>query len=383
MLGDTLSIMTNSCNEGKNFRSVAITTSVLFALIALSQLVITENLSNAQGEQAAPGSVFKLARASIPIDIPMGKGYENGNEIFFIATDASDEKIAEQATKLLGFKVNFAPLLSQTPEAALSQAYAFTNGVQGKGPFGFQIPVLSAKPGDAGYSPLLQVNTVTWKDGSSPKEFKSVQEIMGAEKNGSLTVNKTGIVVNHPAIKWQGGQMKIRDDKNITDDSKYGPAQVLNINTDKMIVTMVAHRGFGPDGKTIYYVVADATPEMPAAMMGVTLAPLDEKLLYSAVVVDLFQFTNGINGSGPMGFQAGIGAANPTDKNYSPMWKISFNEWKDPSKARILGTIDDVVAMKKSDMITITPAMGGKHVVNCPFFDQSTIVEHMTNMSKT
>ena len=374
--------MTKSYSQGKISGSMAIAVSILVAIVATSSLLMM-NHGKAIGQETAPGSIFKLARASVPIDIPLAKGYENGNEIFFITTDASDEKIAQQATKLLGFKVNFSPLLSQTPEAALSQAYAFTNGVQGKGPFGFQIPVLSAKPGDAGYSPLLQVNTATWKDGSSPKELKSVQEIMGAEKNGSLTVNKTGIVVNHPAIKWQGGQMKIRDDKNITDDSKYGPAQVLNINTDKMIVTMVAHRGFGPDGKTIYYVVADATPEMPAAMMGVTSVPFDEKLVGSPVAVDLFQFKNGINGTGPMGFQAGIGAANPTDKNYSPMWKISFNEWKDPSKARILGSIDDIVAMKKSGMITITPAMGGKHVVNCPFFDQSTIVEHMSNMSKT
>ena len=374
--------MTKSYRQGKISGSIAIAVSILVAIIVTSSLLMM-NHGKALGQETTPGSIFKLARASVPIDIPLAKGYENGNEIFFIATDASDEKIAQQATKLLGFKVNFSPLLSQTPEAALSQAYAFTNGIPGKGPFGFQIPVLSAKPGDAGYSPLLQINTVTWKDGSSPRELKSVQEIMGAEKNGSLTVNKTGIVVNHPAIKWQGGQMKIRDDKNITDDSKYGPAQVLNINTDKMIVTMVAHRGFGPDGKTIYYVVADATPEMPATMMGVTSVPFDEKLVGTPVAVDLFQFKNGINGTGPMGFQAGIGAANPTDKNYSPMWKISFNEWKDPSKARILGTIDDIAAMKKSGMITITPAMGGKHVVNCPFFDQSTIVEHMSNMSKT
>ena len=361
-----------------NFEPAVISTSILIVIISISAILITANQGMAQGQQAAPGSVFKLARASIPIDIPMAKGYENGNEIFFIATDASDEKIAQQATKLLGFKVNFAPLLSQTPESALSQAYAFTNGVEGKGPFGFQIPVLSAKPGNAGYSPLLQINTVTWKDGSSAKELKSVQEIVGAEKNGSLTINKTGIVVNHPAIKWQDGQMKIRDDKNITDDSTYGPAQVLNIDTDKMIVTMVAHRGFGPDGRTIYYIVADATPEMPATMMGVTSVPFDEKLAGTPVAVDLFQFKNGINGTGPMGFQAGIGLANPTDKNYSPMWKISFNEWKDPSKATILETIDDIVTMQKSGMITITPAMGGKHVVNCPFFDQSTIVEHMS-----
>ena len=369
--------MTKSYFKAAKFKSVIVTSSILGVIIAAS-LLLTMNLEMAQGEQAASGSVFKLARASIPIDIPLAKGYENGNEIFFIATDASDEKIAQQATKLLGFKVNFSPLLSQTPESALSQAYAFTNGVPGKGPFGFQIPVLSAKPGDPGYSPLLQVNTVTWKNGSSVKELKSVQEIMDEEKNGSLTINKTGIVVNHPAIKWQGGELKIRDDKNITDDSTYGPAQVLKIDTNKMLVTMVAHRGFGPDGKTIYYIVADATPEMPATMMGVTSVPIDEKLVGTPVGVDLFQFKNGINGTGPMGFQAGIGAANPTDKNYSPMWKISFNEWKDPSKATILQNLDDVVAMQKSGMITITPAMEGKHVVNCPFFDQSTIVEHMS-----
>ena len=159
--------------------------------------------------------------------------------------------MAEKITKLLGFKVNFAPLLSQTPESASGQAYAFTNGVPGKGPSGFQIPVLNAKPSDPDYSPLLHINTVTWKDGSSAKELKSVQQIMTAQKNGSLTINKTGIVVNHPAIKWQGGEMKLRDNKNITDDSKYGPAQVLKIDTDKMIVTMIAHRGFGPNGKTI------------------------------------------------------------------------------------------------------------------------------------
>ena len=365
------------------YGSTVISASILVAIVATSAVLLTMNQGNAQGQEEAPGSVLELARASIPIDIPLAKGYENGNEIFFIATDASDEKIAQQATKLLGFKVNFAPLLSQTPESALSQVYAFTNGLPGKGPFGFQLPVLNAKPGDSGYSPLLQVNTVTWKDNSTPKELKSVQEIMTAEKNGSLTLNKTGIVVNHPAIKWQDGEMKIRENKTINDDSTYGPAQVLNIDTEKMIVTMVAHRGWGPDGKSIYYIVTDATPETPAGMMGVSSVPLNEKLASSPVAVDLFQFMNGINGSGPMGFQAGIGAANPTDKNYSPMWKISFNEWKDPSQARVLETLNDVVAMQKAGMITITPALEGKHVVNCPFFDQSTIVEHISNMTGT
>jgi hypothetical protein len=173
--------------------------------------------------------------------------------------------------------------------------------------------------------------------------------------------------------------MKIRDDKTITNDSPYVGGQVLKIDTTKMIVTMVAHRGWGPDGKTIYYIVADATPQMPAAMMGVTLVPFDEKLATTPVAVDLLQFMNGINGTGPMGFQAGIGAANPDDSNYSPMWRISFMEWKDPSsQARILETLDDITAMQQAGMLTVMPAMGGKHVVNCPFFEPSTVFSHQS-----
>lgn len=350
------------------------TAAILVAIIITSALTVT--LSQAFAQQVAPGSVLKLSRASVPIDIPLIKGYENGNDIFFIGTDVSDKQAADQLTEMTNFTVNVAPILSQTPESARGQVYIFTNGISGQGSNGFQLPVLNAKPGDEAYSPLLQVNMVTWNDTSAAKELKSVQEVMTAQESGQLSIEKTGIIANHPAVKWDNGSMKVRDDKKINDDSPYGPAQVLNIDTEKMIVTMVAHRGWGPDGRTVYYIVTDATPEMPAAMMGVTSVPFDDKLAGTPVAVDLFQFMNGINGTGPMGFQAGIGAANPTDKNYSPMWKISFNEWKDPSKATILETVDDIKALGDAGMITVTAAMEGKHVVNCPFFDQSTVIEH-------
>lgn len=350
------------------------TATILVVMIFTSALTVT--LSQTFAQQVAPGSVLKLSRASIPIDIPLIKGYENGNDIFFIGTDVSDQNAADQLTEFTNFTVNVAPILSQTPEAARGQVYVFTNGINGTGPNGFQPPVLNAKPGDEAYSPLMQVNMVTWNDQSAAKEVKSVQEIMDVEQNGTIAINKTGIIANHPAVQWEGSSLTVREDKKINDDTPYGPAQVLNIDTEKMVVTMIAHRGWGPDGKSIYYIVTDATPEMPAAMMGVPSVPFDEKLASTPVAVDLFQFMNGINGTGPMGFQAGIGAANPTDKNYSPMWKIVFNEWKDPSKATILETVDDIVAMQKAAMITVTPAMEGKHVVNCPFFDQSTVFEH-------
>jgi hypothetical protein len=330
------------------------------------------NITAAEG----PGSVLKLSQANVALDIPLMKGYENGNEVYFIATDASDNQTATQIANETGFKVNFAPILAKTPEAARGQAYIFTNGIPGQGPFGFQLPVVNAKPGNEGYSPLLQLNMVKWNQGTTAKEIKSVQEIIGAQQNGSLTVTKTNTIVNHPAIKWEGGSLKIKEDKNITDDTPYMEGQVLNIDTNKMTVTFVAHRGWGPDGKTIYYIVTDAAPETPANMMGVSFVKADEIIATTPVAVDLLQFGKGIRGSGPMGFQSGIGGANPDDTNYSPMWRISFIEWKDLSKARILENIHDVAAMQEAGLITVVPAMGGKHVVNCPFFEASTVFEH-------
>lgn len=62
---------------------------------------------------------------------------------------------------------------------------------------------------------------------------------------------------------WDGGALTTREDRETTnDDSPYMGGQVLDI--DNMVATFVAHRGWAPDGKTIYYIVTDATPEIPA-----------------------------------------------------------------------------------------------------------------------
>jgi hypothetical protein len=365
-------------------RTITITISafLLSATIVLGPTSIQyqqqqQVLAQQQQQPSALGSVLKLSRTNVPIDIPLLKGYENGNEIYFIATDVSDEKTAADATNMTGFEVNYAPLLAQTPESARAQAYAFTNGIAGDGPFGFQLPVTAAKPGDEGYSPLWQINLVTWNDNATARELRSAAEVTTAQQNGELTINQTDIIADHPAIQWQNGSLMVREDANsINDDSPYMGGQVLKIDTENMVVTMVAHRGWSPDGKTIYYIVTDATPDMPANMMGVSHVPLEEQLIDTPVAPGLFQFTSGINGSGPMGFQAGIGEAAPGDQNYSPMWFISFIEWKDPSKARILETVSDIAALQQAGLITVSPAMEGKHIVNCPFFDADTVFKH-------
>ena len=366
----------------RKYTTLTIAAFLLAAAIIIGPTALEEQLQQVLAQQQAdPGSVLKLSRTNVPIDIPLLKGYENGNDIYFIATDVSDEKTAAAVTNLTGFEVNYAPVLAQTLEAARAQAYAFTNGIAGDGPFGFQLPVVNGKPGEEGYSPLWQINLVTWNDNSSARELKSVQEVTAAEQKGELSINKTDVIANHPAIQWQNGSLMVREDADsINDDTPYMGGQVLNIDTENMVVTMVAHRGWGPDGKTIYYIVTDATPDMPANMMGVPHVPLDEQLVGTPVAPSLFQFTNGINGSGPMGFSAGIGDTVPGDLGYSPMWFISFIEWNDSSQARLLETVSDIAAMQQAGLITVTPAMDGKHIVNCPFFNPETVFEHQSQM---
>ena len=200
-------------------------TTLTIAVFLLTATIVLGPIATLQQQQqvlAQPdlGSVLKLSRTNVPIDIPLLKGYENSNEIYFIATDVSDEKTAADATNQTGFEVNHAPLLAQTPETARAQAYAFTNGIAGDGPFGFQLPVVTGKPGDEGYSPLWQINMVAWNDDATPRELTSAEEITTAEQNGELSINQTDIIANHPAIQWQNGSLMVREDANsINDDT--------------------------------------------------------------------------------------------------------------------------------------------------------------------
>src|SRR5215207_3561760 len=105
---------------------IAIAAFLLTAMVVLGPMSIQQQQQQALAQQQLdPGSVLKLSRTNVPIDIPLLKGYENGNEIHFIATDVSDEKTAADATNMTGFEVNYAPILAQTPESARAQAYAF------------------------------------------------------------------------------------------------------------------------------------------------------------------------------------------------------------------------------------------------------------------
>ena len=316
--------------------------------------------------------VLPLSRANVPATIPMHQGFYNGESVYYIITDSSDPTHAEIITENQGWQVELAPLLANAPEAALSKTYMFTNGVVGDGVHGFQGEVFTSTPAQADvYSALTSHVHVTWSESVTPRILDSDEMIMSAADAGEVTLTNVPVVLNMPQIVWPEGQMMVKEDKTLEDDTPYGGGQVLDIDTDEMTVTFVAHRGWGPDGRTIYYIVTDATPSGPAGMMGVVDAPTSASLIANSAAVDLFQFANGIKGSGPMGFQPGIAAGAPGDENYSPMWRIFMINWENPENAAVLETKADIDAYQKAGLISagLARPMDSDHIVNCPFID--------------
>ena len=138
--------------------------------------------------------------------VPAGKAYADGKEIYFTHTEASDAGIADTLTNMMKSPVIFVPSLADVPESALANVYVFENGLAGKGPLGFQADVFNAPPGTDEYSPLRQIILTKWADGATAIELKSETDILQAEKDGKLSLIKSGVVVNMPFIVWDGGK---------------------------------------------------------------------------------------------------------------------------------------------------------------------------------
>jgi hypothetical protein len=305
----------------------------------------------------------KLTRTNVPVTIPLTRGFVDGNEVLYISTEASDRDLASHLTNLTGFRVAYSPALANTPASALANIYAFANGIAGPGPLGFQPNVADSQPGDPEYSPLWNVIMVEWQQ-AEPRELKSEEEILAALQAGEVTITRTELVVNCAFVEWEGGSLPVRQDKTLTDETGYGGGQVLEIDKENMTVTFVAHRGFAPDGSTIYYIATDASVKEMADALGVIHVNKTGSTLLTGASSDLWVFTNGISGTGPMGFQASIAGSNIGDAGYSPLWRIVAATWADADTAEFLTT-----ARQISDAIS-----GGKLgteiagvVVNCPF----------------
>jgi hypothetical protein len=177
-----------------------VATIMIFAVMTAS---IHQNTSaQSQNNTAPPSGTNTTAGEPTTVSIPLSKGFVDGKIAYFIATDASDSQIVSSVSNTTNFKINYAPVLADTNQSSRQQGYIFINGMNGEGPMGSQMSVASALPEDEGYSPLFEINYVKWDLNATKnvRVLKSVDEIMAAEGNGDLTITKSNIVINSPAI---------------------------------------------------------------------------------------------------------------------------------------------------------------------------------------
>ncbi|MBT3956464.1 MAG: hypothetical protein HOE93_04015, partial [Nitrosopumilus sp.] len=241
----------------------------------------------------------------------------------------------------------------------------------GDGIFGFQNEIFSSTPEKLDYTALGSIIEVTWKTGQKEILFESASDVIAAEKSGRIKFNETNIIVNIPQIVWPNGQMKVRSDTEITNEISHSGGQIVEINRDDLSVTFVAHRSWDSDGRTIYYIITDATPLGPAELMGIVYSPESVNLLSYSGTVDLFQFKNGIKGSGSLGFQPEISSVSLNEENYSPISKIYLIEWHNSELAQILQTKSDIDSFYEEDLLTVSIARptNNEYVINSPTVD--------------
>lgn len=216
----------------------------------------------------------------VPITIPLIDGYYNGSKIYFIHTEVSDEKMAQMMTRMVNFPTLHVPELANMSSsgANFSKVYVFTNGVPGSAPYGggpfmFQIDVFDSVPGQQGYSNLHIPYLVTWNGSANPRVLTSEQEVLQAERNGELTINKTGNVVNAPIIAWkENGQNQTAT--SIDTPFKSMPefnGTVTFVNTDNYVAKLMLKNGTVSEGGEF-----DGSANAVAAARSFLLAKLPE-----------------------------------------------------------------------------------------------------------
>jgi hypothetical protein len=187
------------------------------------------------------------------------------------------------------------------PGNTLAPIWAITNGAAG------QRNIIDTVPGKADYSPLWQLNMVTFKSGVAPYLLKSKADVDSAVQKGDVTIQKTGTVVNCPVLGF--GQKRVA--------------------------------GFS-NGKVIHYY--DLGP--------VKVAPGNR-------VTPLYAPTNGVHGQHNITLKTVL----PGQTDYPPLWGIITVTWKAGAHKTLLKSAAQVKKAQLAGQLMVkkTPL-----VVNCP-----------------
>lgn len=123
------------------------------------------------------------------------------------------------------------------------------------------------------------------------------------------------------------------------------------------------------DGKEIYFVHTEASDGEIAELL---TNMMDSPVLFTPGLADtpetalaeVYVFDNGLEGMGPLGYQADVFDNPPGTPGYSPLRRLNVVSWADPAQARQLTSEDEIMAAKEAGEVTIQqPGV----VINMPF----------------
>jgi len=207
-----------------------------------------EAMMGIQDDQMMTGSSMGSGMTFNPdvqITIPMIDGYYNGNKVYFVHTEISDQKMADMMTMMVNFPTLYVSDLENIPKEDLGKFYVFTNGISGTGPYGggpffFQIDIFDSVPGMDEHTQFKVPQLVTWNEDSNPRLLTSTEKLFDAQANGELSIESADFVVNAPMVVWtldDGKEQTASLIQNMFQSMQGADGEVVNVDVDNYIAT--------------------------------------------------------------------------------------------------------------------------------------------------
>ncbi len=312
----------------------------------------------AEEARAIVGDVVDFALSSDEWAGPFGfvtmrlrAGVFDGNDVYFVRTDASDKAFAD-AEEL----VYVPKLAALTGDGLSGAAYAIEGGVAE------QPVVFSSEPGRDDYTPAWTLHRVVWS--GTPRVLRSEAEIRQAESTAELRVERTDIVINAGMVKWSTGEMAVDTERT----AYLGQGMLLEpLDTAGMSATFKLGQCF-PGSR---YFVLDHSMGPMAEMTATVHSPrLQDGPSNAGATGRTNVFMNGVDGPGPMGFQPSAFDFDAGDPAWSPYWDHFTYAWRDGVEPRVLASQTAIHEARDAgdlDEFPGVPDTEGKiFTVNCP-----------------
>jgi hypothetical protein len=332
---------------------------LLAAFVAIALCPLTAQLALARPQDNTNGGRAAVETRAV---LPLQMGFARGGTALYITPEvgvdpsAGADIVATAQAVAKGFGANFIPTNFSTLPNSPAVRNIFVFSTQGN--------VLSATPTPAGpgntnanYSPLWQVNLVTWNPGSTVTVLTSTEEVEAAQTAGQVTVTPTPIIVECSVIFSLSPGGVLPDSKVALDalDSAAG-------GTVSSKVSLPLQTGFF-NNKVALYITPEVgvTPGSSFTSLAQTVAEgFNSNFVPTAfgtlpgtgAVDDIYVFTNFTQGNV---LASAPNPAGPTNTNtaYSPLWQVNLVSWNSGRRPRALTSEADILNAASAGEVTI------------------------------